>query len=82
MRQSGNIYSIVILLMALKLVHIIHPPSLFGLSAVGATHGIELSFIKPLSNKSYTCLYISSCYFGFMWYASLLGRLSPRIRSI
>jgi hypothetical protein len=50
----------VILFMALDSVHILHPPSFFGLNIVGTAHGLKLSLIKPLSNKSWTWFFTSS----------------------
>ena len=77
---NGNLYLILILLMALESVHILQPPSFFGLSTVGTAQGLRVSLINPLSSNSCTCFLTSSFSAGVILYAALLGRLATGIK--
>jgi hypothetical protein len=72
----------VILFISLESVHILHPPSFFGLNIVGTMHGLKRSLINPLSIKYWTCFLTSSFSYGISLYASLFGKLTPGISSI
>ena len=71
-----------ILLISLESVHILHPPSFFGLSTVGTSQGLKLYFTNPFSNSSCTCCLICSFSRGVNLYVALLGKLAPGIRSM
>ena len=82
MQGNGNMYLMVILLISLESTHMHHPPSLFGMSNVGTTHELKLSFINPLSKSSCTYFFIFPFSRGVILYVILLGKLAPGINSI
>ena len=56
---NGNLYLIVILLMALESLHILQVPSFFGIKNISTKHGLRIYMISPLSNNSFTWFLIS-----------------------
>ena len=78
----GNLYFILILLIAWLSTHIRHEPSFLGVRRAGPTHGLMLICIRPYSKSFATCHRISSLSFGLIRYASLFHRLALGIRSI
>ena len=78
----GKWYLMVILLMALLSMHILHIPSFFGVNNVGTKHWLMLSYTNPFCISSFTYLSSFACCIRLILYATWLGRLSPRIKSI
>ena len=81
-RGNGNLYLIVILLIALESIHFCHSPPFLGAKTVGIAQGLKLSLINPLSNSSFTYFLISSLSLGLIRYAALFGKLALGIKSM
>ena len=79
---NGNIYLIVILLMAIESVYILHSLPFFDASIVGTTHRLKISMISPLSNNSWNCWSNSWLFVGVILWRSLFGNIDHGIRSI
>lgn len=82
-RGIGNLYFIVLLLMARLSMHILQVPSFLGVSNAGTAQGLMLSRISSFRTNSITCRLSSSCSAGLILYAAArLGSVEPEIRSI
>ena len=72
-----------ILLMALKSMHILHSPPFFGASTTCIAHRLKLSLINPsLSNNYWNCRFISSFYVDFILCSTLFGKFDLGIKSM
>jgi len=79
-RGIGNLYFIVLLLMARLSMHILQVPSFLGVSNAGTAQGLMLSRISSFRTNSITCRLSSSCSAGLILYAAArLGSVEPSI---
>lgn len=63
-------------------IHLRHVPFFFSVRSFEIAHGLNLSWMKPLSSSSWTCRYISLCFTRLILYAPIFDKEALGNRSI